>query len=276
VTWRTATRDVVIKRGYVLYSSMQRRRFLQVSGAAGLTALAGCQTAVGSVALPAVPRDRLEQGGWTKQAEETDTTVFAESYGPVEVEAVASSVTYEDTALATQVAEDTLGAIETTLSIFSATRVDLAPPVDELGPIRSEVQTRIEENARTQLRTQLQEAGLQDIEQTTTGTLTVADGVEARLTEFRAVYPVEDISFPVQSGQSVTIPGTSLEIAALLAVWAADGNFLVAGGAYPAENFAQSTATELSDAISVSVDVDLGLTPESYRQELLDLVTGVR
>lgn len=230
---------------------------------------------MGSVAPPTVPQDRLESGGWTKQSEVTDETVFEDTVGPVEVEAVASSVAYEDTALAASVREDTLGAIDATLALFTASRIDMAPAVDELGPVRDQVTGQIETSAREQLEAQLQAAGLTDVTQSTTGTLDVAGGAEARLTEYTATYPVEPIEFPVQSGTSLTIDGADLNIAAVLAVWAADGNYLVAGGAYPAENFAQSTSQELSDAISVSVDVDLGLTPDAYREELLGLVTAV-
>ncbi len=49
----------------------------------------------------------------------------------------------------------------------------------------------------------------------------------------------------------------------------------MAGGAYPAENFARVTEADLSDAISVTIDVDLGLTPDAYREELFELVRNV-
>ncbi len=255
---------------------MKRRRFLVAAGAGGIASLAGCQTAVGAVAPPQVPTDALQSGGWTKQSETTDETVFEEAFGPVTVKAKASSVAYEDTELAARVREDTLGAIDATLALFTATRIDLAPSVDELGPVQGEVRSRIETTAREQLRTELRTAGLENIERRTTGTLEVAGGAEADLTEYTATYPVGDIEFPVTTGKTLTIEGGALSIAALLAVWAADGNYLVSGGAYPAENFATAESTALSDAISVDVEVDLGMTPEAYRDELLELLTGVR
>lgn len=259
-----------------LHPPMQRRSFLAAAGAGSFAALAGCQTAVGSVAPPRVPEDTLSAGGWTKTEETTDRTVFEEEMGPVTVEAVASSVDYEKTALAERVREDTLGAVEGTIAMFSATRIDLAPSVDELGPVAGEVETRIEANAREELRTTLEDAGLSPIERAGTGTLPLASGAEAALTEYTAVYRVEDMTFPLQGGESVTIEGTDLPIEALLAVWAAEGNYLVAGGAYPAANVVDTTETEISDAISVAIEIDLGLEPEAYRDELLELVTGVR
>lgn len=259
-----------------MHSSMDRRRFLLAAGASGLATLAGCQTAVGAVAPPQVPTEDLQSGGWTKQSEVTDEGVFEESFGPVTVEARASSVAYEDTELATTVREDTLGAVDATLALFTATRIDVVPSVDELGPVQGEVRSRIEASAREQLRGELEAAGLENVERSGTGTLEVAGGADANLTEYTATYPVGDIVFPVTADRSLTIEGGALSISALLAAWAADGHYLVSGGAFPAENFATSETAELSDAISVDVEVDLGLTPEAYREEVLDLITGVR
>jgi hypothetical protein len=138
------------------------------------------------------------------------------------------------------------------------------------------VKGRIEAHATAQLRDRLDAAGISDVEETGTDTLSVAGGHEANLIELQGNYPVSDITFPVQEGSTITIEGGALPIEALLAVWAADGNYLIAGGAFPAANFTRETESALSDAISVSVDVDLGLTPDAYREELLGLVTAVR
>ncbi len=254
---------------------MNRRSFIAALGAGAIGSLAGCQTAVGAVALPEVPSEKLTDGGWELREETTNETVFEEEYGFVSVEAVASSVTYADAALREQVRTDTLGTLDTDLSLFSATRVDMAPAVDELGPVRSEVKTRIRDNAVAELRRRMETAGITDIEQGDTGSLEVAGGATADLTELSGVYPVQDIEFPVREDTTITLAGTELAVDAVLAVWSADGNYLVAGGAYPAENFARVTETDLSDAISVTVDVDLGLQPDAYRDELLELVKNV-
>lgn len=255
---------------------MNRRTFVATLGAGTLTALAGCQTAVGSVAPPQVPQDALEDGGWELRNERTEETVFEETYGPVTVEAVATSRTYADAALREQVREDTLGTVDTDLALFSATRIDMAPAVDELGPVQGEVQSRIRESAVAQLRSRMESAGITGVEQTGTDTLSVAGGATADLTELAGVYTIEDIQFPVRDDTTIAMEGADLTVEARLAVWAADGNYLVAGGAYPAENFTRETESALSDAITVSIDVDLGLTPEAYREELLDLVTAVQ
>lgn len=254
---------------------MQRRSFMAALGVGALGTLAGCQTAVGAVAPPEVPQEALQDGGWELREETNNETVFEDNYGPVTVEAAATSRTYADAALREQVRADTLGTVDTDLSLFSATRIDMAPSVDELGPVRTEVKNRIQDNARQQLRQRMEATGITDIERTGTDTIEVAGGIEADLTELSGVYPVEDIQFPVRDDTTISVEGADLGVTALLAVWAADGNYLVAGGAYPAENFVRQTESELSDAITVSIDVDLGLTPDAYREELLELVTGV-
>lgn len=254
---------------------MDRRSFIAALGAGALGSLAGCQTAVGAVALPNVPESLLDEGGWELRGETKNETVFEKEYSFLTVEAVASSVTYADAALREQVRTDTLDTLDTDLSLFSASRIDMAPSVDELGPVRSEVKTRIRDNAVAELRSQMEAAGITDVEQTATGSLDVAGGATADLTELSGVFPVQDIEFPVREDTTLTLEGTELAVDALLAVWAGDGNYLVAGGAYPAENFARVTEADLSDAISVTIDVDLGLTPDAYRDELLELVRNV-
>jgi hypothetical protein len=255
---------------------MQRRSFIAALGAGALATTAGCQTAVGSVALPEVPTEKLQAGGWKKHSEVTDETVFEQDYDVLTVEAVASSVTYGDKALRTQVSEDTLGAVDTDLALFSATRMDMAPSVDELGPIQEQLTDRIQSAAVSQLVDRMAEAGVENVQQTDTGTIEVAGGATADLIELSGTYATPAMEFPVQADRTITIEGTELPIDALLAVWPADGNYLVAGGAYPAANVAQTTETALTDAISVTVDVDLGLRPDAYREELLELVGNVR
>jgi len=57
-------------------------------------------------------------------------------------------------------------------------------------------------------------------------------------------------------------------------VWNAGDYVVVAGGAYPGENFATTTEKDLSEAITVTVDVDLGLAPSEYEQEVRGLMAA--
>lgn len=47
-----------------MHSRMHRRHALTATGAGSVPALAGCQNAAGSVAIPTVPGEMLSDGGW--------------------------------------------------------------------------------------------------------------------------------------------------------------------------------------------------------------------
>ncbi|MFB6082004.1 MAG: hypothetical protein ABEJ67_04200 [Halanaeroarchaeum sp.] len=251
---------------------MRRRDFIAAAGTVGVGALAGCSGAIGAVAAPVVPRDRLDRGGWELQ-QESQETVFKQSFGPVTVVAKAHSLTYSDVALRRAVAQKTLGAVDAQMALFSATRIQFDPDLTGL-PVG--VVDRTEEAARQQFVQRMRKAGLRNVTREKTGTLEVDTGESARLTSYTAEFPFDGVSFPVTEDQTVTISGAPLTVAGDLAVWRHGGSVLVAGGAYPAENFAKTTTEELSSAITVTVDIDLGLTPDSYRQEVRGLMTAVR
>ncbi|MGM0399280.1 MAG: hypothetical protein ACQEQY_09845 [Halobacteriota archaeon] len=255
---------------------MQRRQFLAVTGAGALATLAGCSSALGSVAAPVVPTDRLEAGGWTLQ-DESEETVFEESYGPVTIEAKSHSLVYSDEALRETIKEKTLGRVDGAMAMFAATRIDFSPNLADLpGSVATDqIVDRSETAARSQFATQMENAGLENVGQVDTGSLTVDTGVDARLTTFEAEFPFDGVSVPVTDDRSISLTGSPIDVAGDLAVWSHDGSVLVAGGAYPATNVNETVTEELSAAITVTVDVDLGLEPDRYREEVRSLVRAV-
>ncbi len=255
---------------------MERRRYLAAAASTGLAALAGCSTAVGEVAPPDVPTDQLNEGGWERTDEDT-RTVFEESYGPVTVTAKAHSLTYSDTALRESIREKTLGTIDAQVAVYSATHIDFGPDLNNLpgGVGRAQLLDQTEQSARSQFRSRMESVGLQDITRSSTGSLTVDTGEEASVTEYEATFPVDSFSAEFR-GETLAVDLDDLSVAGTLAVWNHGDYVLVAGGAYPAQNAATSEATELSDAITVNVDIDLGLTPEAYREEVLGLITATQ
>lgn len=255
---------------------MRRRRFLTAAAAAGAAGLAGCSSASGAVAPPQIPDEQLSEGNW-ERVDARQEQVFERSYGPVTVTADAHTVVYEDVGLASEISSKTLEEVSGRFSLFSATRVDLNPSLDDLpgGVGREQILDRTEENARQQFRSEMDAAGLASVEQASTGTITVDTGEEASLTSYTASFPVADISFPVTDDEAITIEGGGIDVAGDLAVWHHDGSVLVAGGAYPGQNFTRRVERSLSDAIDVTVDVDLGLTPEQYREEVRALIKAV-
>lgn len=253
---------------------MNRRRFLGAAGVAGLAALAGCSSASASVAPPSVPEDRLAEGGWT-QTDSSEETVFEESYGPVTVTATSSSVTYEDEALAADVREKTLGQVEGPLAIYSASHINFSPDLNNLpgGVGRKEILNEVETAAEQQFEQEMRDNGLENVTKTGEEEFETESGASPGVTTFTAEFPVGAIEYDT-GGETFEIDADPIQVEGDLAVWN-DGDYVVvAGGAYPGENFATTTEEELSEAISVSVDVDLGLTPGEYETEVRGLMAA--
>ncbi|RLM89434.1 DUF6517 family protein [Haloarcula sp. Atlit-7R] len=257
---------------------MNRRDYLLAGATLGTAGLAGCSfLAAAEAPPPNVPTAQLKDGGWTRTDQSSDT-VFDRSYGPVSVEAVSSTVQYVDEQLQERVASRTLDQVQTALSVFFATRVDFSPNLDNLpaGAGREELLSEVRTNARDSFEQQMEAQGLTDIEQSGEGTIDIATGETAETVELSAVYPFEGISFAVTENEAVEIPASNIDISAMFAVWHHGDFVIISGGAYPAQNFVQTVETDLSDGITVSVDVDLGLQPATYRTEVRDLVAGVQ
>ena len=257
---------------------MNRRDYLLAGATLGTAGLAGCSfLAAAEAPPPDVPTARLNDGGWTKTAQSSET-VFDRSYGPVSVEAVSSTVQYADEQLQKRVASRTLDQVQTALSVFFATRVDFSPNLDNLpaGVGREELLAEVKTNARDSFEQQMEAQGLTDIEKSGEGTIDIDTGETAETVNLSAVYPFEGISFDVTEDKAVKIPASDIDISAMFAVWHHGDFVVIFGGAYPAQNFEQVVENDLSDGITVTVDVDLGLQPETYRTEVRNLVTGVQ
>lgn len=256
---------------------MHRRDYLAAGVALGTGALSGCSfLAAAETPPPAVPEQRLDEGGWSR-SDQTSETVFERSYGPVTVEAVSHTLQYVDEQLQDRVANRTLDQIRTALSVFFATRVDFSPNLDNLpaGVGQAELLSEVRANARESFEQQMRSQGLTDIEQSGTGTIDIDTGETAETVQLSAVFPFDGISFDVTDDASVEIPPSDIDISALLAVWHHGDYVLISGGAYPAQNFDRVVENALSEGITVTVDVDLGLRPDQYRTEIRDLVSGV-
>ncbi|WP_416841214.1 hypothetical protein [Haloferax sp. DFSO52] len=256
-----------------------RRTYLGAAASAGLAGLAGCSsgsTASAARGPPKVPESKLDAGGWVQVDEQTRDPAFEKSFGPVSVSAAFRTLVFEDEALATELKEKTLGQAEGQFSMFFATRVTLDPSLAQIpDAVLDPVVEQVESQARSQYEAQLESAGLVDIEQQSSGSLTVETGENARVTNYSAAFPFEGITFPLSDEKQIDIEGKNLGVSGLLAVWEHDGSILIAGGAHPGENLDLGVTKEPTSAIEVSVDIDLGLTPDAYRDELRSLVKAV-
>lgn len=254
---------------------MDRRRFLAGAAAAGVAGLAGCGTASGTVRPPELPQERLEEGGWERTTANTEE-VFSRTVAGTDVSATAVSRVFDDAALRADVSDKTLGAVDGALSNFFAARIAFSPNLADI-PVesaREELAARAATLASDQFTAQLESAGLTDVSAREAGTITVETGEAASLTEYSAAFEFESFSFDVR-GDTLQIEGGSIDVAGKLATWIHDGGLFLSGGAYPAENFARTVDRDLSEAITVSVDIDLGLEPAAYEEEVTGLLKRV-
>lgn len=257
---------------------MDRRQFIKAAGLGALSLAASPAVAAGSVPAPVVPSDALAERGW-ERIEQRRGTVLKREVGPgVTVTGTAHTLTYEDAALRADVREKTLGSIDFAPSSFFASRLDFSPPVDDIpdSAERDRVNEQITANSKSRFEKRLRKSGLTDVRETGTEELTVETGETATLHRYAATYAFDDLVFSTPDGPTITIEGDSLAIDAWLAIWRRNDATLLAGGGYPAENFADRIERSLTDAIDLTVTVDLGLTPDAYREELLALTTAVR
>lgn len=258
----------------------RRRAFLGLAAAAGTAALAGCSGASGTVSAarrpPVVPEDRLSEGGWERSDDVTQDPAFEQNAGPVTVTASTRTLLYDDADLRAEIEEKTLGQASGQFATFFASRVTFDPDLTSLpaGAGRKELLGQVESQSRAQFEARLKQAGLGPVEQVGTGSFDVASGASARLTEYEATYAFEGFSVDVGE-EPITIEGGEIPVAGHLAAWIASDSVLVAGGAYPAANFAREVTESPSAAIDLSVDIDLGLTPDAYREELFGLMRRV-
>ena len=255
---------------------MHRREYLTTAFGLGVTALAGCTTASGTVPAPRIDESRLSDG-W-RQTDDVVETVFEREFGGVvTVTATAHTVTYEDRAFQKRLAQKTLGNIDFAPASFFATRVQFAPNIDNLpgGVGREKLMAAVTANAKASFAARLRELGLTDVEEIEETTLEIDSGETADAYRFRAAFPFDAFELQFTDEKGLTIEGGKLPVDGWLAAWHYDSSVLLSGGGYPAESFARSVDESLTSAIDVSVEIDLELEPKVYEEELLALVAAV-
>lgn len=253
-----------------------RRTYLGAAAGIGFTALSGCtSTATAMKRPPKVPKSKLNDGGWKLINESTEDPAYEQSIGPATLTATTMTRLYEDAALRAELREKTLGTASGQFATFFASRVTFDPNLADLPVGGGKILDAVESQARKTFESQLRNAGLEGIEQTDTGTFEIDSETEARLTGYGAAYPFEGLSVELTPEKTLNIAGGDVSVAGHLAVWKSDEAVLLAGGAYPAENFRREVSKSPSAAIDIDVTIDLGLTPEAYREELFGLMRGV-
>ncbi|MFW6000567.1 MAG: hypothetical protein ACOCPY_03815 [Halorubrum sp.] len=258
-----------------------RRRLLAGAGGLGLVGLAGCLGGRdGPVPDPEVTSDRIED--W-RQIDDSRSTVFEESYGPVTVQALERTLIYEYAPVADALAE-TIDASGSPV-VFFATRIDLRPAIDRLpaGVGRDRVMSEVETAATDAFRAQLENSGIENVEIAEEMTTTVQSGHTATAWRLTGEYPI-DGEFPLPTGSTAEID-RPLEIEARLGVWHDGTDVIVAGGAYPIDPLleafdgalpdsvdAESVVTEFADAETAEA---LATDPAAFDEDVSQLLTSV-
>lgn len=253
---------------------MNRRQFIRGAAGVGALAMVGAP-ASGSVPAPDVPTEKLQENGW-KQIEQAQETVFESSFGGVEMSVTGHTVVYENRELRREIAEKTVGEVDFTPSSFFATRLEFSTPISALPDTqRSALEAETDRSARTEFEERLRDLGLVDVEAGETDELVVETGEVADRIRYGATYEVEEFSVPI-GGEELTLAPDPFAVAGQLALWEHSDAMMVTGGGYPAENFAQTLRESVTDAIDVTVEIDLGLDPEAYETELVSLMKAVK
>ena len=186
------------------------------------------------------PVERLEAGGWVL-AEESTETLFELSAARVE----GHTRVYEDAALRRAVRE--ASGVDQLSRFFFATAVEFSPRLSPgVAPV---IKPTVASEARREFASDLEARGFVDVDRGRTRNARVDSGARARLTDYRAVYPL-------RAGET----SVDLRVRGFLGVWL-DREFRIAGGAYPESG--------LEDLLSGT-----GLEPDgaAYREELLELI----
>jgi len=229
---------------------------------------------------PTVTSDRIED--W-RQIDESQSTVFEQSYGPVTVQARERTLIYEyvDVAEALAATFDASGSPV----VFFATRIDIRPAVDQLpaGVGRDRLMEEVESAAVDAFRAQLRNSDIENVEIVDEGTTTVRSGHTATAWRLAGEFAL-DGEVPLPDGSTESI-GEAVEMESRLGVWHDGTDVIVAGGAYPTDPLievidealpnladAESVVTELADAETAEV---LATDPAAFDEDVSQLLISV-
>lgn len=186
---------------------------------------------------PDIPAGRLSNDGW-RRVERTSETLFSLPAFRVE----GHTLLYERPDLREAI-RATSEAADLPWRFFFATRLSFRPPLAPGIGTLSLLPTVLGA-ARREFAADLRERGFEAVERGRSRRLLVDAGERARLTPYEARFDVGTLE---------------VGIAAWLAVWVHEGEFRIAGGAYPTSGL---------DPVA--------LEPDRYREELFALIRRVR
>ena len=224
------------------------------------------------VPAPLIPKEKLQQYGYTLIHENETESKIVDS---PEVVVIEHLLIYENSRVREDLKRKTLGMVDESVVLFFAVRADVTPDLDNLPILKNYVMKIAEESAKEYFEEELSKYGLNNIRLVEEHEMTVNTGEKARVFVYSAEYKIPKLSFQLTQGKSVSLDAGSLKVAGILAVWHHGDYIMIAGGAYPAENYVKTFNEKLTEAIEVAIKINLGFQPEEYEEEILDLIKSM-
>ena len=259
-----------------------RRQMVAALGVAGTSALAGCgSTSDSDVGAPSdkdVPAPSVDASDrWELTTPDSKPRLLQEgSAAIVDYTAHGHIVRFEDTQLRERIHRATFEQIDRPFAVAFAGRVDIYPSSLSLatGLKSGEIDSAIRGN----LTSAMEEFGVQNVQRS--GTMDASDTPAGEFMVVEGEYPVQEISIdgvdiPHSDRSQLTFGGGTLPIKGIAGRWKSDGSILAGGGVYPKENFADSQGVEMSEAISMDINVDLSLQPARREAQILEFVNSI-
>lgn len=259
---------------------VRRRTYLATLGTVGAAMTAGCGSATdtkqGEPSRKAVPAPSVRSGDrWELKTPNSEPRLLQKgSVALFDYQAVGHIRQYEDTLLRDRIRKDTFGEVDRPFAVAFCGRIDIFPSTASIvsgivGDIDSSMVSRLKDSMREFGVQSLREEGPEEI-----------PNVDA---DFRTVVgeyhidpvTIDGVEVPHNDRSRLEFGGGSLPIKGVVGNWKSDGSILIGGGVYPKGSFRDSEEIRMSDAISLSVDVDLDLQPHQREQDVFSFVRSI-
>lgn len=252
---------------------LTRRGFLTAVGAGVASALAGCVEQTNEPIEPSFNQSKINEQGWSafQSIDMIDTKTFQVLGRRENVRFQTKGKAFERGVLAQRIEETfpqsgSLGELLFPLVIFGGMKTRSDPSAAVLPEVRENPRQIILNAIEPPIRRRLNDFGIEDIERTGTGTMTVETGEEAAVRTYSVMFPYAQTRVNV-GGQTVLLEDGVFELEAKLAVWFHNGVVATTFGLYPQETgdvqLSYETRTETEN---------LGFTPDAYRANITSLM----
>ncbi len=229
-----------------------------------------------SHAEPPTPSEEALDGRWRKVEERRGTT-RKDLLGLARVTAFHHTDVYGNEALRGEVREKTLGRVDRELMVFFVNRTRVVPSFENLlGTVsRRQLTPAVRTLARNKLEDELRRRGIRDMRINGSHDVRGSTGRKVELQRLEASYELLDTTVEIDDGHTVEFRGGDVEVNGWLGAWIRQGEVYVVGGVYPADDLERSKHVKLTEAVDVSIDIDLDIWPRPYRHEIFDLASSV-